>query len=99
MKEISNRLCNKSDLIELLSEQHNLSATVTTLALNTVFDEITSALAKGSRVEIRGLGSFEIRNYKGYKGRNPQNKELIDIPPKKLPFFKAGALKKELNKE
>ena len=99
MNRISRNLCNKSELIEKLAKQHDLPQEVITVALDTIFEEITSSLVKGNRVEIRGLGSFEIRKYKGYKGRNPQNKELIEIPPKTLPFFKTGIFKNELNKK
>ena len=99
MNKISNNLCNKSELIEKLAGKHELPIRAISLAMDAIFEEITSSLLEGKRVEIRGLGSFEIRNYKGYKGRNPQNKEIIDIPPKKVPFFKAGILKNELNKE
>ena len=50
------------------------------------------------RCRIRGLGSFAVRSYDGYKGRNPRRGELVDVPPKKLPFFKVGkALKQTIN--
>jgi integration host factor subunit beta len=47
-------------------------------------------MKKGDRIEIRGFGSFTVREYKAYKGRNPKTGENIDVRPKKLPFFKVG---------
>jgi len=63
--------------------------------VNTVFGEMEKALVKGERVEIRGLGSFKVKRYDGYKGRNPKTGEIIDVAPKKLPFFKVGKELKE----
>jgi integration host factor subunit beta len=51
---------------------------------------MAAALSKGDRVEISGLGSFHIRKYKAYTGRNPKTAEKVKIKPKKLPFFKPG---------
>ena len=51
---------------------------------------------KGERIEIRGFGSFVVRNYGGYKGRNPKTGVIVDVPPKRLPFFKVGKELKEL---
>lgn len=97
MKEISKNLCNKSELIEMLAQKYNIPMQVATLALETIFDEIIASLVRGNRIEIRGLGSLEVRKYKSYQGRNPRNKKLITIPEKKLPFFKVGTLKDVIN--
>ena len=59
------------------------------------FGSMTDALARGDRVEIRGLCSFFVKQYEGYTGRNPKTGEKAKIPPKKLPFFKAGKELKE----
>ncbi|UCD89193.1 MAG: integration host factor subunit beta, partial [Desulfobacterales bacterium] len=59
------------------------------------FDEISNALAKGDRVEIRGLCSFYVKKYKEYVGRNPKTGESVKVSPKKLPFFKCGQELKE----
>ena len=59
------------------------------------FDKMADALAKGDRVEIRGLCSFYVKKYSGYTGRNPKTGEKVKIKPKKLPFFKAGKELKE----
>jgi integration host factor subunit beta len=59
------------------------------------FDEMSNALAKGDRVEIRGLCSFYVKQYKAYSGRNPKTGEKVEIARKKLPFFKCGKELKE----
>jgi len=63
---------NKSDLVEALSEGENLTRTKAEEVVNLFFGEMTNALAAGERVEIRGLGSFKVKSYDGYKGRNPK---------------------------
>ena len=63
------------------------------------FDNMTDVLARGDRVEIRGLCSFFVKEYDGYIGRNPKTGEKVPIKPKKLPFFKAGKeLKERVNR-
>jgi integration host factor subunit beta len=86
---------NKSDLVEALSEKEDLTNTKAEEVINLVFAEMTDALVKGDRVEIRGLGSFKVKSYDGYKGRNPKTGERIKVKPKKLPFFKCGKELKE----
>ncbi len=81
---------NKSDLVEALSEGEDLTRTKAEEIVNVVFAEMTSALVAGERVEIRGLGSFKVKSYDGYKGRNPKTGKRIKVRPKKLPFFKCG---------
>ena len=86
---------NKSDLIEVLSKGEDLPRTKAEEVVNLVFSEMTNALAAGERVEIRGLGSFKIKSYDGYKGRNPKTGKQIKVKPKRLPFFKCGKELKE----
>jgi len=86
---------NKSDLVEALSEDEDLTKTKAEEVVNLVFSEITDALVVGERVEIRGLGSFKVKSYDGYKGRNPKTGKQIKVKPKKLPFFKCGKELKE----
>ena len=81
---------NKSDLIEVLSKSEDLTRTKAEQVVNLVFSEMTNALVAGDRVEIRGLGSFKVKSYDGYKGRNPKTGKQIKVKPKKLPFFKCG---------
>ena len=86
---------NKSDLIEALSKEEDLTNTKAEEVVNLVFAEMTNALVAGDRVEIRGLGSFKVKSYDGYKGRNPKTGKQIKVKPKKLPFFKCGKELKE----
>jgi len=86
---------NKSDLVEALSNGEDLTRTKAAVIVNLVFDEMTNALAAGDRVEIRGLGSFKVKSYDGYKGRNPKTGKRIRVKPKRLPFFKCGKELKE----
>ena len=58
--------------------------------VNIVFDSMTETLARGDRIEIRGFGSFVVKDYKAYVGRNPKTGEVIKVKPKRLPFFKVG---------
>lgn len=86
---------NKSDLVEALSKGENLTKTKAEEIVNLVFSEMTNALVNGDRVEIRGLGSFKVKRYDGYSGRNPKTGKRIKVKPKKLPFFKCGKDLKE----
>jgi len=86
---------NKSDLISALKDETDLSMKVAEKIVETFFGEITSTLAKGERVEIRGFGSFTVKECKPYVGRNPKTGVQINVPSKKLPFFKIGKELKE----
>jgi integration host factor subunit beta len=89
---------NKSQLIKALAEKQGVSLEEATTIVNTFFESIKSSLKKGDRVEIRGFGSFKIKEYAGYKGRNPSTGEVVDVQPKRLPFFRVGKdLKEFLN--
>ena len=81
---------NKLDLIKILKEETNISKIEAESVVDLFFNETTAALAKGDRVEIRGLCSFNVKKYKAYAGRNPKTGEKVKIKPKKLPFFKPG---------
>lgn len=86
---------NKSQLVEALAKEEGLPLKKAEEVVNTVFGEMESALILGKRVEIRGLGSFRVKQYDGYKGRNPKTGEIIEVNRKKLPFFKVGKELKE----
>lgn len=86
---------NKSDLIEALSKETGLILRKAEGAVNKIFNEMANTLAKGDRVEIRGFGSFKVKKYKGYEGRNPKTGEIVKVKPKKLPYFKCGKELKE----
>jgi integration host factor subunit beta len=89
----------KSDLIKHLAEARHLSKGRSEALVNRVFDSIEEALRRGERVEIRGIGSFEIRHYGSYKGRNPRTGAAVAVKPKRLPFFKVGKALKDLINE
>jgi len=86
---------NKSQLLEALAQEQDLPLKKAEEVVNTVFDDMEKALIRGERVEIRGLGSFKVKEYDGYKGRNPKTGAIIEVTPKKLPFFKVGKELKE----
>ena len=87
---------NKAELITKVSEKANVTVQVAKVFVDTLFDGMRKGLEKGERIEIRGFGSFVVRNYRGYKGRNPKTGEVVDVAPKKLPFFKVGKELKEM---
>ncbi|CAB5131037.1 Integration host factor beta subunit [Olavius algarvensis associated proteobacterium Delta 3] len=87
---------NRSDLINSLKEEASLSRKDAENIVDTFFDTITQTLASGERVEIRGFGSFAVKHYKPYVGRNPKTSVQIEVPSKKLPFFKVGKELKEM---
>ena len=86
---------NKADLITALKEEAGLVKIEAEAVVNLFFDEMAEALAKGDRVEIRGLCSFYVKEYKAYAGRNPKTGEPVRVKSKKLPFFKSGKELKE----
>lgn len=81
---------NKSELIKQMAEENSLSLEEATVFVNHFFDTIKDALKSNDRVEIRGFGSFKLKNYKGYVGRNPKTGAEVDVIPKRLPFFRCG---------
>lgn len=86
---------NRSDLIEKLAEEKNISNSVAEAIVLEVFCSMSETLIAGGRIEIRGFGSFENREYAGYAGRNPKTGLEVTVKPKKLPFFKVGKELKE----
>jgi len=91
---------NKSSLIESLSRKENLAEKKASDIVNLIFKGFTDELKNGGRIEIRGFGSFVVRDYGAYTGRNPKTGKNIQVTPKKLPFFKVGKeLKERVDKE
>lgn len=86
----------KLELIETLKTEAGLTKNEAAVVVHLFFDEMSNAMAKGDRVEIRGLFSFYVKKYKTYSGRNPKTGEQIKTKPKKLPFFKCGKKLKEM---
>jgi len=81
---------NKSTLINVLAEKADLSKRNAEQFVNLMIDAMIGAMIKEDRIEIRGFGSFVIRHYGSYEGRNPKTGSKIRIGDKRLPFFKAG---------
>jgi integration host factor subunit beta len=86
---------NKLELTQIVKKENDLTASEAKVVVDLFFNEMANALTSGKRVEIRGLCSFYVKNYKGYTGRNPKSGEKVEIKPKKLPFFKCGKELKE----
>ena len=80
----------KSDLITALAAKEKLTEKMATDTINLIFNGFTDTLKKGDRIEVRGFGSFTVREYKAYTGRNPRTGKDVRVRPKKLPFFKVG---------
>ena len=88
----------KSDLTTLLASKNNLTEVNATRIVNLIFDGFKDALEKDDRIEIRGFGSFVLREYKTYTGRNPKTGREVEVRPKRLPYFKVGKeLKERMN--
>ena len=85
----------KLKLIDALKKECRISKKEAAAIVDLFFESMSEALARGDRVEIRGLCSFYVKEYKSYTGRNPKTGESVQIAPKKLPFFKCGKELKE----
>ncbi len=81
---------NKSQLIEKLAVLTDQTNKVSEEAVNIFFSNIKQALSAGDKVEIRGFGSFLVKSYNAYTGRNPKTGEKVFVPGKELPFFRAA---------
>lgn len=86
---------NRSELIRALAEECALSPENATAVVGIFFNSMKQALENGSRVEIRGFGSFKIKEYAGYSGRNPKSGLSVAVAPKRIPFFRPGKGLKE----
>ncbi len=80
----------KSELIERVAERARLTKGRAELVVSTIFDAMVESLRRGDGIEIRGFGSFTVRKYKAYEGRNPRTGDTVHVAPKRLPFFKVG---------
>ncbi len=86
----------KSELIEAIAARGELTKARAEMVVGCVFDAMIQALQRGEGIEIRGFGSFTVRPYKPYDGRNPRTGQPVPVPAKRLPFFKVGKELKEL---
>jgi integration host factor subunit beta len=90
----------KAELVEEVSRVSDLTKKHSEVIVDTVFKSIIDALHRGEKIELRGFGSFRLRKREPRKGRNPKTGDKVDVPPKKVPYFKPGKELKELiNKE
>jgi integration host factor subunit beta len=86
---------NKSELIGAVALETALPMRKSEEIVNLVFETMSAALVGGDRIEIRGFGSFMVKDYEGYTGRNPKTGTEITVERKRLPFFKAGKALKD----
>ncbi len=87
----------KAELVDKIAEKKpGLTRRQVEVVVNTVLDGIKDALSREDKVEIRGFGSFRIRHRRAKEGRNPKTGETVQVPPKKVPFFKAGKEMREM---
>lgn len=86
---------NRSELIKSLAEEAGLTPENAQSVVEIFFNCMKRFLIAGDRVEIRGFGSFKIKEYKAYAGRNPKSGKSVEVAPKRLPFFRAGKELKE----
>jgi len=80
----------KADLIDLIADRLRMPRGRAELLVGNIFDCMVEALQRGEGIEIRGFGSFSIRTYREYEGRNPRTGEAVHVRPKRLAFFKVG---------
>ncbi|HEY5284347.1 MAG TPA: HU family DNA-binding protein [Polyangia bacterium] len=80
----------RDDLIERIAQRTKMSRPQAETVVCAIFTSMEQSLRRGERIEIRGFGTFQVRSYKGYKGRNPRTGTHVEIAPKRLPFFKVS---------
>src|SRR5688500_9664029 len=86
----------KAELVEEVSKVSDLTKKHSEVIVDTVFKAIIDALHRGEKIELRGFGSFRLRKREPRKGRNPKTGDKVDVPPKRVPYFKPGKELKEL---
>jgi len=86
----------KAELVEKVADKIQLPKKQTETVVNILLNSITEALSEGDKVELRGFGSFRIRNRNPREGRNPKTGDTVQIPAKRVPFFKAGKALREM---
>jgi integration host factor subunit beta len=90
----------KAELVEEVSKVSDLSKKNSEIIVEMVFKSIIDALHRGEKIELRGFGSFRLRQRESRKGRNPKTGDKVDVPPKRVPYFKPGKeLKDLINRE
>ena len=97
---MTNGSMTKAELVEEVSRVSDLTKKHSEVIVDTVFKSIIDALHRGEKIELRGFGSFRLRRREPRKGRNPKTGDKVDVPPKKVPYFKPGKeLKDLINRE
>jgi len=86
----------KAELVEKVADKIQLTKKQTETVVNILLNSITEALSEGDKVELRGFGSFRIRKRNPREGRNPKTGDTVQIPAKRVPFFKAGKELREM---
>lgn len=86
----------KADLVEKVAQEADMTKKDAEQLVEIIFDSITGTLNKGEKIELRGFGSFRVRERNSRKGRNPKTGEAVDIPAKRVAYFKPGKELKEL---
>jgi integration host factor subunit beta len=90
MSEPSRNVMTKADLINIVAKRLDITQVQSGIIVEAALRSVVNALQGGQEVEIRGFGSFRFRNRAPRKGRNPKTGEKVDVPPKKIPYFKMG---------
>lgn len=97
MRDWSERaIMTKADLIDEVSRLAELTRKDSEVIVETIFDSVVRSLRAGDKIEIRGFGSFRTRQRKARMGRNPKTGEKVEVPAKKIPFFKPSKELKDL---
>ncbi len=90
----------KSQLVDQVTDRTLLPRRVVEAATHAIFEAMEEALRSDERIEVRGFGNFTVRQYRAYTGRNPKTGEQVEVPSKRMPFFKVGKeLKARINPE
>jgi integration host factor subunit beta len=90
----------KQQLVDSLAQEASITKNMAGIIVDLMFQHMADNLAQGGRIEIRGFGTFQVREYGSRQGRNPKTGETVEVKPKKVPFFKAGrGLLERLNAE
>lgn len=94
--ELNSGVMTKAELVDEVAKVVELTKKQAEAIVNIVFDSIVESLRAGQKIELRGFGSFRLRSRKSRTGRNPKTGEKVDVPSKKIPYFKPGKELKEL---
>jgi integration host factor subunit beta len=94
--ELNSGVMTKAELVDEVARVVQLTKKQAETIVNIVFDSIVDSLRAGQKIELRGFGSFRLRSRKSRTGRNPKTGEKVEVPSKKIPYFKPGKELKEL---